>query len=453
MASTRPLTAPEASRSMALSVGEGVLYAVMVGFGDAYFLADAVRLGASSLEQALVVTLPLLGGALGSVAALALLRRAPRRRPVVLAGALTQATVLIALVVMHITRTMTPATLMGMAALHQVGGQCAGTAWSSWYGDLVPAGIRGRYFARRGRFTYAATCIGLVTSGLLLHRLEEGAPGTVTAGAGGMGFAAVFGVAALARLTSSILLALSPEPPFRGLPPPKRLRTFLGTKRGRSLRRLLLLGAAVQLTVYVGSPYFGPYMLDGLHFTYAQYMVASVSVVLTKVIVLPAWGRAIDAHGPRSVYALAVLLVALVPLPWLVADGLFVVVLAQALSGASWGAYEVGYFSLVLSSSTQVVRPYVFAAQNLLHGLMQVSGSLVGAWLLALFDRRFTWLFAATALARGAVAVVAPRIVPRAAGGEEPTRRALLLRVVGIRPHGGVVHRPVEASDEEVAPA
>ena len=126
---------------------------------------------------------------------------------------------------------------------------------------------------------------------------------------------------------------------------------------------------------------------------------------------------------------------------------------AQALSGASWGAYEVGYFSLVLSSSTQVVRPYVFAAQNLLHGLMQVSGSLVGAWLLALFDRRFTWLFAATALARGAVAVVAPRIVPRAAGGEEPTRRALLLRVVGIRPHGGVVHRPVEASDEEVAPA
>ena len=103
MASTRPLTAPEASRSMALSVGEGVLYAVMVGFGDAYFLADAVRLGASSLEQALVVTLPLLGGALGSVAALALLRRAPRRRPVVLAGALTQATVLIALVVMHLT--------------------------------------------------------------------------------------------------------------------------------------------------------------------------------------------------------------------------------------------------------------------------------------------------------------------------------------------------------------
>lgn len=435
---------------MALSVAEGVLYAVMVGFGDAYFLADAVRLGASPLQQGLVVTLPLFAGALGSVAALALLRNLPRRRPVVLAGALVQVVVLLTLVALHAARRMAPEVLILLAALHQMGGQCAGTAWSSWYGDLVPSSIRGRYFARRGRFTYAATCLGLVTSGLLLHRLEAGAPGTVQAGAGGYGFCAVFGVAAVARLASAVLLALSPEPPYRGLPAPRRLGRFLSTLRGRSARRLLLLGAALQLTVYLGSPYFGPFMLDGLHFTYAQYMIASVAVVMTKVIVLPAWGRAVDAHGPRAVYALALVLIAIVPLPWLVAEGLLVVIFAQALSGASWGAYEVGYFSLVLETTTKSARPYIFAAQNVLHGTMQLTGSLVGAWLLAAFDRSFATLFAITAVARGIVAAVAPRIVPPLGAGGAMRRRTLLLRVIGIRPHGGVVHRPIGAVDDGV---
>ncbi len=82
---------------MRLGVVEGVCWAIMIGFGETYFLANALRLGASTLEQALVVTLPLALGAIGPLISLRLLYRAPRRRPVVVSLTALQSAVLLAM--------------------------------------------------------------------------------------------------------------------------------------------------------------------------------------------------------------------------------------------------------------------------------------------------------------------------------------------------------------------
>jgi predicted MFS family arabinose efflux permease len=241
---------------------------------------------------------------------------------------------------------------------------------------------------------------------------------------------------------------LSPEPRFRGLPDLGWTRRYLRTSKGRSVLRLLLLGAAMQLAVYVGSPYFGPYMLEGLQFTYAEYMAASVAVVLAKVAILPLWGRAVDTHGARSIYLFAALLVALVPLPWLVTHGLMMAIFAQVLSGCCWGAYEVSFFSLILEVTYRATRPYVFAAQNVLQGTTQLMGGMIGALLLGRLGRSFLTIFVVSAAARAVVALAAPRILPRLAFQSQIGHRALFLRVIGIRPHGGLTHRPIEESRE-----
>jgi MFS family permease len=199
----------------------------------------------------------------------------------------------------------------------------------------------------------------------------------------------------------------------------------------------------MQLAVYLASPYFGPFMLEDLEFTYLEYMVSSVTVVTFKSALLPAWGGVVDRHGPRQVYTLAAVLVAIVPLPWLWARGLGWVMAGQALSGFSWAGYEVAFFSNVLESSTKRTRPYVFAAQNVFNGSAQLLGSLCGAAILAAVGHQFRVVFAASLVARLVVAVLVPRLVPRAPGREPIGRRALLLRVVGFRAHGGLVHRPV----------
>jgi hypothetical protein len=149
---------------MRLSLADALFYALMVGAGEVYFLADAVRLGATSLEQALVITLPLCVGTLGPLMALGLLGRFRRRKAVVVSAATLQALILFTIVLTDTKGTLSPRVLIGLASAYQMCAQAAGTAWASWYGDLVPARVRGRYFATRNRIAQVATSGSLIVA-------------------------------------------------------------------------------------------------------------------------------------------------------------------------------------------------------------------------------------------------------------------------------------------------
>ena len=54
-----------------------------------------------------------------------------------------------------------PLALVAAACLHHGFGQAAGTAWSSWFGEVVPRRIRGRWFGARNRWVNAMTFAGV----------------------------------------------------------------------------------------------------------------------------------------------------------------------------------------------------------------------------------------------------------------------------------------------------
>jgi MFS family permease len=436
-----------ADRAMALALIDVVFHAIMVGFGEVYFLADAVRLGASPVELALLGTLPLFIGSLGGLISLRALGRFGRRKPIVLLAAAVQIAALAAITTADLTDLLTPVVLIGLACAYQIGAQAHTTAWSSWYGDLVPAEIRGRYFARRNRAAHVSTCLSLIGAGLLLQYLEPGAAGKVAAGAGGLGFAITFGVAAVAKVISASLLARAPEPRFQGIDDAAQTARRLVAEPGRPLLRLLGVATALQLVTYASSPYFVPFMLGELHLTYVQYMCGAVAVVLLKVISLPGWGRAIDRYGARSVYLLALVLVGLVPLPWVWAEGVLWVIAAQMFSGFSWGGHEVAHFALVLERSDARTRPWTFALLNVCSGTVQLAGSIIGGLVLAAGGYRV--VFFASTVGRLLVAAAAPLLVPADTGRRGIGRRRLLLEMMGFRPSGGVNQQALPVVEEE----
>lgn len=425
---------------MRLSRVDAVVYAVMVGLGEAYFLADAVRLGASATQIALLVGLPLAIGAVGPILALRLLARSGRRKPVVVGAAALQAAMLLALSALDATGAMTTAVLIVAATLYQTCAQTAGTAWSSWYGDLVPAAVRGRYFATRNRGAYAGTFVGLVVAGSILSQLEPARAGVASAG-GGQGFALAYLLAGACRLVSVGLLAASREGRFTGLPNRARVGRFLVTQRGTSVWRLVLLVGLLQVPVYLSAPFFNPYMLEELAFTYVEYTVASAAILVVKVLVLPLWGGSIDRHGARLTLLRGALLLSLVPLPWIVAHDLWAVVLCQLLSGAAWSGFEVGHFTLLLELGYRRVRPTIFAAQAIVSGSAQLIGGLLGALVLsAAGDARS--VFALSGVLRLAVVGLLIALLPRAAG--RPERPRPVFRVSGFRPGPGLSQRPID---------
>lgn len=427
-------------RTLKRSVVEGGLYAVMAGLGELYFVADAIRLGATALEIVLVATLPVFIGSLGALGSLKLLQRAVGRRALTVGAVIAQILVLVALSATDGLRVATPTSLLALAALYQAFGQAAGTAWSSWFGDVVPAAIRGNYFARRNRWVHLLTFAGLLTGGLLLQAIE-GSP--LSRHAGGGGFALIFGLAACFRTGTAWLLATSWEPRFAGLGRADRLRDYMRGDDGRAARRILPLAGLFLFAVSMSSPFFAPFMLKELAFDYRTYMIAQACIVAAKLLTLPAWGRSVDRHGPRQVYVLAAVLVAIVPLPWIFVDGLPLVLAAQALSGAAWGAYEVSLFTLMLDTTAPRHRPFIFAAHSVSNGTGQLLGGLVGTALFTLVAEEYRWIFLLSFVLRMAVALAAPRLLGELGSHPPLRRRTLFLSIIGLRPNGGATMRPV----------
>lgn len=448
----RGLDERDVRRGLRLSIVEGMAFALMVGVGETFFLADATRLAGTRLQQGLVVTLPLFAGSVGAVASLALLARMRSRKPIVFAAAFLQSLVLAALSVASALGRSTPELLIAGTTLAAVCGQAGGAAWSSWLGDLVPAARRGHYFGVRNRWIYLSTFTGVLVGGKLLDLLEPEGPVAAASGAaseaggaagGGTGFAVVYGLAALARLVSSLLHLAAPEPPFGGLSPRRRATRFLATDQGQGLARLVLGGASFYFAVYLASPYFAPYMLEVLHFDYAEYTAASAAVIVSKVTFLSAWGRRVDQLGARPVFLVAAVLTSIVPLPFLWAEGLAWVMVAQCLSGIAWGGYELSVFTLVLERTYRRVRPQVFALQSLANGLAQLTGSLAGAWLVSAFALPLVALFAFSFAGRFVLSLGLSSLLQRAPWETPLRRREVLFRVAGFRVSGGLGLRPL----------
>jgi MFS family permease len=428
-------------RALRLAVPEGALYAGMVGFSEQWFVADAIRLGASALEQGLVVGLPLFVGAIGPLLVLRWLAAGASRKRLCVGFVGAQVAVLVGAALLDAGGRQTPPLVILCACLHQVCGQGSTPAWASWIADLVPAHARGAFFARRTRAVQSATCLAMVAAGLLLQTFEPRTfvgSGTIAwwpqAAEPGRGFALLFGAAALSRSLSAVLLSISPEPTFSGIATTTKVLQFLRTTRGSNAWRLVLGTGVFYLTVYLASPFFVPFMVEELHFSYLWLMAALAVQIALKAALQRRFGATIDRHGPRELWILAAIGCAIVPAPFLWATGLPWVLTSQTFSGIAWGCFEVALFVLVLDTTFRATRPHAVAAQSVVNGLGQLGGSLLGAAFLALSDRSFRLLFAVSLLLRVLVAALLPRLVHPRRDGPSTGVRELLSRAVGFRP-------------------
>lgn len=437
MPSFRPLERRATRVAMRRSVAEGGFYALMFGFAELYFVPDGVRMGASSIEVGLLVGLPLAAGAMGAWVGLHVLRWSGHRRPVVVTGVSAQATILLLAAWMQWTGHGTLPRLVAIVCTYHFCAQLHGASWSSWLGDLVPARIRGRYFSHRTRVVHLTSFAALLTGGALLQWLEQ-----PTGLGAGRGFAVLYALAGLSRVMSATWLSMTPE----GRPASTPTRTALRPRWSRQGDRLALMTGLLFFAVYLGSPFFTPFMLEDLGFSYFEYTLTNAAMVLCKVVSMRRWGHALDRHGAAAIYRLTIILTALVPLPWLWVESVWGLGIAQALSGFAWAGHEVAFFSLVLETHSAPERARAYTLQSIVNGSAQLLGSLLGGLALAWWlDAR--WVFALTTAARIMAAICVALALRQVFATVRLGRRALLLRVVGLGPSGGALHRPILTDD------
>jgi MFS family permease len=420
---------------------EAVASATMTGTSDNFLNAFAISLQASALQLGWLTALPQLAGAIMQIVSVWLGNHVPRK-PLVVLTALAQSFVVagmafVALPVADIVPAGPVQLLIALAVGYYICINVVQPHWRAWMGGIVPRQRRGVFFAARSRLTMLTTLIIFIAGGLLLNASAE-------SGNAWLGFAVLFGCAALGRFISSLLLWRMHDPePDAGANAMRLRDSWLHIKeslRDPAFRRYSLFVASLQGAVAVSAPFFAVYMLRDLQFTYLQFSINSVASIATQFLLLRFWGRFSDRFGNHLVMVICAASIPLIPILWMLSEHPYYLIVVQIISGVFWSGFTLSTanylydirphqtnFALyaAIQSGTSALAVYI---GGIFGGLLASRSSALAQWLLPDFNlpsELFVVFVATTLLRLAIVAYFLPKL-------EEPTlrKRPKLLQII-----------------------
>ena len=279
-----------ARRDLRAIMGDGVACSVMIGIGENYLAPFALALGMGELVAGLITSVPLLAGAVLQMISPMAIRRLGSHRRWVVACVVCQAVSFLPLAIAAAVGRIPVAVLFLLAAVYWGSGMASGPAWSTWVDTLIPSEFAHSYFGRRARLGQAGTLIGFAGGGLWLQYGESrGRPWRHSQ--------LSLVVAAMCRSVSALLLSGQSERATDRNRGGGRPRALLRRLRHEGDGRLLVYLWAMQAAAQVASPYFTPFMLGELKFSYAKYMVIVSISLMAKAMALPTLGVLAQRFG------------------------------------------------------------------------------------------------------------------------------------------------------------
>ncbi|MEZ6134006.1 MAG: MFS transporter [Pirellulaceae bacterium] len=363
-------------------MADATAYGIMVGIGETYLPAFALAVGLGEVTAGLVASVPLLAGGIIQSISPWVMRVGVREHTWILITALIQGLAFIPLIVAAIRGTIATPWLLVFASLYWAGGLATGPAWNSWIEHMIPRGIRTNYFAGRTRASQIATLVGFLGGGFLLQTSR-------TYDFEVLAFAALFAMAFSARIFSVIMLAMHRWVPLHAAPKAAQPTSSTGnlgsasTKSSIAGRQLIIYLVMVQGMVQISGPFFTPYMLIHLQLTYLAYAGLIAIAFLAKIIAIGAWGRLAQRRGAGWLLLLGGgLIIPLAPL-WTVSNDYRWLLLIQAINGAAWAAYELGFFLMFFEAMPRARRVKMLTVYNLANTSAWWFGAMIGAAILS----------------------------------------------------------------------
>jgi MFS family permease len=435
--------------------GDGITHAFMVGLGETNFPLFALALGKGDAIVGLVATVPQLVGAMLQLCAPWGIAKMGSPRRWIMVCATIQFLSFGPMVAAALAGAMQTWLLFAVASMYWAVNLGAAPAWNTWVGALFPRRIRVRYFGWRSRVYQLSIMGSLLVGGIALmlgdpDRLERTFGVRVETGVSLMSaFAIVFATAGLCRLWSVWFLKHQCEARALDVNSHRRigLLEFARKIRGGPDGRLLGAVVAMNIAVQVAQPYCTPYMSRQLGFGDAAVLGTIAASFGAKSLAAPFWGRIAQRHGARCLFVWGALAVVPISALWMASGSYWYILALQALTGAAFGAYELGFFFLALESIKEDERTSMMGLFMLFNSFAAAAGALAGSIAIGAMGAAagaYMAIFAASTVAR-AGAYFACRSVREDVLHAVP----LATQTLALRPSAGSIDLPEPASIEE----
>ena len=389
-------------RDLWVTTADAAAFSVMVGCGETYIPAFALALGMGPVAAGMMASVPVLVGAIFQLVTPLAVARLGTNRGWCIACTTVQSLSFLPFVFWAIQGEARLWQLLVAASVYWAAGMAGAPAWNSWMGTLVPERMRTSFFAQRNRLGQFGVFFGFVVGGAVLQFSERRGQ-TLAA------FAVLFALAGVCRLVSTALLASCREPkrpnPAGGPAPAllRRVRTAVSAIATSPSGALVAYVCSFAFACQFSGPYFTPYMLREMGFSYGAFMLVMGTTFLAKALALPALGRLGTRIGSLGLLWLGSLSIMPLALLWLPSDNVWYLVGVQLFAGACWAAYELAVVLLFFDAVLHHERTGVVTAYNLGLAVATLAGAATGGLLLrSLGENRTAYftVFAVSSLLR-----------------------------------------------------
>ena len=419
--------------SLRYSLLDGAAFSLMLGSAESYFQAFAVFLKATVSQVGIVYTVPMFVATLIQLHGSSLLRWIRSRKNLtVLTGAL-RSLLFVPLILVYYMGVARVWVLLGLICMYFALNYLPIPAWTSWMRDLVDENRRGAYFSRRNRLSNLVALLGIVFAGLILEYFKVRPF---------LGFTLIFSVALAGSIGSTIFLSLKYDVPYTETPPDREGFFRFSLRMFRSnYGRFVLYNFSLYLAVFFSGPFFVPYMLKDLGFSYFQFMIATSIVVLLKFVTLTLWGELADRYGNKKILVLSSLLIAVLPLLWIVSPAFWWICLIQALGGLIWSGFDISAlnFAYDVLPAEKVTRHTSYLI--FYRGLAIFIGGLIGGLLIhhfSLLGSKYYGNFLLSGVLRILIAVPFLFFLKEERSVEQISYRNLMFKLISVGPRRGL---------------
>lgn len=374
-----PLPVAQIAAAMKISVYESFPAQIFATLTSGVFLpAFALALGASNFHIGALAAIPFFGSLFQLAGAFFVEKYGWRKKFCVITSSTQRLSWVPAVILFSLfapgDKSLVLAILLAFMMLTHALGAMSGVAWLSWMTDVVPEGIRGRYFGLRNSVVSIATTLATFAGGWFLDYQQGG----LTA------FYTLFLIAATAGAVCTILLSKQPEPPKMRAPRQARFfHLYLEPFKQPNFRRLLRFSIIWQFAFNFATPFFVVYMLTELGMSYSLTATFAIVTAVFDLIGMRVWGHVSDHIGNKPVMTIAAIAVTLLPWLWLFTGKnaftfLLLVPLLHSAGGFFWAGYNLCSANILFRLAPRERNSIYFGAWAACNGLAACSSALLG---------------------------------------------------------------------------
>lgn len=371
----RGLSRLQTARGMRLWNLNGALEAVYTAITTGvYTTGYALHLGASSAMIGLISAAPSWGQILQAFSPILIERLRQRKNLILISYVFSLIVWLPAAFIPFLFLEENHALiLMFLILLSGVALALGNPARSSWFTDLVPGEIRGRFLGRQHSIVAA---VGLVAS------LSAGAFMDLYAGdERQIGFTVIFLVAILFFGLSIWGWSRTPEPPKRQSRSISSGQLLSLPFRHPQFRKLMFLISGRLFIAQTAAPFFTVYMLRTLEISYSQIALFASLQILSNIAMNPLWGYLSDKFGYRPIFLMAATGLALFPLGWgfvTIDNYWFMVPVVQIWGGLMSAGIPLSQFNLMVKIAPETNRSAYLGCYSAMSRTGAALGAMVG---------------------------------------------------------------------------